>query len=74
MYVSKSTRSGEPPPPDLADRGETGRVMERGRFLGDGDLSCCLCPTLLAPEAALLEAPALLPRCTGGGFFSLGAL
>ena len=60
---------------DLGDGGDDAwGVLERGRFLGDGDLLYSFCFPL-APEAALLlEAPALLPRCTGGGVFSLGAL
>ena len=39
MQRSTSTGSREPPSlDDLADMGDTDRVLERGRLLGDGDL------------------------------------
>jgi hypothetical protein len=74
MQRSTSTGSREPPSlDDLADMGDTDRVLERGRLLGDGDLfllrpfsssssvmACIVLP--LAPGAALLEADACPPR------------
>ena len=85
--MQRSTLVVGPPEPlslvDLTDMGDTGRVLERRRLLGDGDFfflrpsspsSWVLARIVLflAPEAALLEADACLLRSSTRGFFCLG--